>query len=321
MTLSANARLFDLNAADRDVALDAISIDNISDQQLLWIDLTGDDAELKPVAQHLGWPEALQQMVPGTTPEVRTCGDAFLVRVIASRNEGSLIFNGIVLTIIAGSNYVVSIHAEPIPFIDELREREVGNSDLGVLSADSFVASLLDWHLGTYFDAVSDFEAADERLETAILDDTHHPCLQTLRSLRKAASRLRRMLSAHRGVFSALARPDFRPSAERESNEHFLTLDTHFQRALDAVEGTREIVIGSFELFSNQTALRTNDVVRVLTFVTVLIGVLAVVAGALGMNFEAPIFKTGMTGLTVAIVLMVAIAAVGVALAKWRDWI
>ena len=69
MTLSANARLFDLNAADRDVALDAISIDNISDQQLLWIDLTGDDAELKPVAQHLGWPEALQQMVPGTTPE------------------------------------------------------------------------------------------------------------------------------------------------------------------------------------------------------------------------------------------------------------
>ena len=41
MTLSANARLFDLNAADRDVALDAISIDNISDQQVLWIDLTG----------------------------------------------------------------------------------------------------------------------------------------------------------------------------------------------------------------------------------------------------------------------------------------
>ncbi|HEY5850147.1 MAG TPA: CorA family divalent cation transporter [Lysobacter sp.] len=321
MALSANARLFDVNAADRDVALDAISIDSITEQQLLWIDLTGNDADLKPVAQHLGWPEALRQMVPGNTPEVRTCGDAFMVRVIASRHEGGLIFNGIVLTIVAGSNYVVSIHAEPIAFIDELREREVGNSDLGVLSADSFVASLLDWHLGTYFDAVSDFEAADERLETAILDDTHHHCLQTLSSLRKAASRLRRMLAAHRGVFSALARPDFRPSAERESNEHFLTLDTHFQRALDAVEGTREIVIGSFELFSNQTALRTNDVVRVLTFVTVLIGVLAVVAGALGMNFEAPIFKTGMTGLTVAIVLMVAIAVAGVGLAKWRDWI
>ncbi len=321
MERSENSRLFDVNAADRDVALDDISIDDISDQQLLWIDLTGDDAELGPIGRQLGWPAALSDMVAGTNPEVRTCGDAFLVRVVASRHDGGLVFNGIVLTIIAGRNYVVSVHAESIPFIEELRQREVGSSDLGVLSADSFVASLLDWHLGTYFDAVSDFEAADERLETAILDDTDHHCLQTLRGLRKAASRLRRMLSAHRTVFSALARPDFRPSAERESNEHFLTLDTHFQRALDAVEGTREIVIGSFELFSNQTALRTNDVVRVLTFVTVLIGVLAVVAGALGMNFEAPIFKTGMTGLTVAIAGMLAVAAIGVVLAKWRDWI
>jgi magnesium transporter len=315
-------RLFDLNGEDRDVALEAVSLDNISDDQLLWIDLAGQQVrDLPRVAQQLKWPDGLAGMLSGTTPQLRMFGDTFLVTVVAARNDGQLRFSGTVLSIVAGRNYVVSVHPEPIDFIQELQQREAGNSEIGVLSAQSFVASLLDWHLGSYFEAVSDFEAADERLETGILDGRHRDCLHSMRELRKAASRLRRMLSAHRGVFSAMARPDFLPSAGEESNEHYRTLDGHYHRAWDAVEGTREIVIGSFELFSNQTALRTNDVVRGLTFVTVLIGVLAVIAGVLGMNFEAPIFKTGMTGLLVAIAVMLALAAAGVVIAKWREWI
>ena len=43
------------------------------------------------------------------------------------------------------------------------------------------------------------------------------------------------------------------------------------------VRDLRELVIGSFELFSNQTALRTNDSMRLLTFVTVVTGVIFVV--------------------------------------------
>lgn len=315
-------RLFDLNGDDKDIALDSVSLDNISDEQLLWIDLTGPRVrDLPRVAQQLGWPAELAGMLSGTSPQLRVFGTTFVVTVVAARNDGQLQFSGMVLTIVAGHNYVVSIHPDTIDFISELQQREAGNSDIGVLSAQSFVASLLDWHLGSYFDAVSDFEAADERLETGILAGNHRDCLHSLRELRKTASRLRRMMAAHRGVFSAMARPDFLPSAGEQSNGHYLTLDEHYQRALDAVEATRDIVIGTFELFSNQTALRTNDVVRGLTFVTVLIGGLAVIAGVLGMNFEAPIFKTGMTGLLVAIGAMLVLSVAGVVVARWRDWI
>jgi len=128
------------------------------------------------------------------------------------------------------------------------------------------------------------------------------------------------MMSAHRAVFAAMDRPDFRPSADGAVNEHFQTLDVHFQRAMDAVEGTREMVIGSFELFSNQTALRTNDVIRVLTVVTALMGGLAVIAGVLGMNFNLPIFETGWPGFAIAVGSMLVLAVAGLVLARWRRW-
>jgi magnesium transporter len=307
-----------------DIKLDAVDLSALDDQALLWVDLTGNsEHHLQEIAAALELDAAQLEGFRDTSaaPELRTGKSSFFVRVIAVRHEGNLTFNGTVLSLMAGANYVISAHPCPISFLDELREREAEDSDLGALSADSFVASILDWQVNSYFEAVSHFETATERLETAILDERDSHCLTNLRGLRKAASRLRRMLSAHRPVFAAMDRPDFRPSADGAVNRHFQTLDLHFERAMDAVEGTREMVIGSFELFSNQTALRTNDVIRVLTVVTALMGGLAVIAGALGMNFKMPFFETGWVGFAVAVGGMLLLAAGSLVLARWRKWI
>ena len=323
MSLITKCRLFDVDAKDCDINLESIRPDDLAESQLLWIDMTGATPDaVSRLGLQLGWKDnaAAAFHHPGMSPQLYNFGDTFFVRVVAVQHGGSLQFDGIVLSIMAGPNYVVTAHAEPIEFIEQLQKRGRSDSDIGTLSSDSFTASLLDWHLGSYFDAVSTFEAADERLEADIFDNQRSNCLQGLRDLRKAASRLRRMLSAHRAVFAGLARPDFRPTADSEANQHFLTIGGNFHRAMDAVENTRDIVIGSFELFSNQTALRTNEIIRILTFVTVLIGVLAVIAGVLGMNFEAPFFRTGVRGFLVAVTAMLVFAIAGLLIARWRRW-
>ena len=67
-------------------------------------------------------------------------------------------------------------------------------------------------------------------------------------------------------------------------------------RAAFMVENARDLVVGSFELFTSRTAQRTNVSMRRLTFMTALLGVLAVSAGVLGINFDAPMFKAGNVG-------------------------
>ena len=73
---------------------------------------------------------------------------------------------------------------------------------------------------------------------------------------------------------------------------HFGALDTRFERAMDMVENAPDLVIGSFELLSSRTGIEANNAMRTLTFATVVTGVLAVVAGVLGMNFDASVFNT-----------------------------
>lgn len=315
-------RLFDSKGTVESIDLDSADLSKLEEHQLLWIDLEGGEGLISEVIRRLALDEDLLKSFcdRSASPQLLVHNGSFFVRVVAVRHDGQLAFNGKVLSILTGKNFVITLHAEPIEFLAELREREADDPGLGMLSADSFTASLLDWHLNTYFDAVAAFESADERLETQILDDRHDRCLGSLRGLRKGASRLRRMLSAHRPLFAAIARPDFRPAADGEVNRHFQTVDTHFQRTVDAVESTREVVIGSFELFSNQTALRTNAVMRALTILTALMGGLAVVAGVLGMNFKAPFFDTGLVGFIVSLVVMAILTIAGLVLARWRKW-
>ncbi|RZA34185.1 MAG: hypothetical protein EOP92_16965, partial [Lysobacteraceae bacterium] len=286
------AILFDADGGDR-VLSDAEELPTaeLKAGQLLWVDLhAAAEHELRRIAQRLSLPSDAVASALGneTNPALHNCGSCFWVRVIVAREAPGLEFSGDALTLVAGKNLVVTLHRQPLAFIDALRERESAQGDIGALGAASFAASLLDWHLSSYFDAVSRFEMAVERLEVDILRGRHAPCLEELRDLRKAASRLRRMLAPHRVVFAGLARPDFRPGEEEATNGHFHALERTYERAMDMVENARDLVVGSFELFSSQTALVTNESMRTLTFATVVIGLLAVIAGVLGMNFQTP---------------------------------
>ena len=319
------ATLFDADQGDRIIKeVTAHAADALSERQLLWIDLLCPaEPELRSLAASLSLPDAsiIGALDGGTNPVLHDCGDYFWLRAVAVHDEPGAGFQGGVLVLIAGKNLVVSIHQQPIEFIEQLRKRDSARSDIGALGAASFTASLLDWHLSTYFQAVSRFEMEVERLEVDILSDQPRECLAELRALRKAASRLRRMLAPHRTVFAGLARPDFRPTEEDRTDGHFLALERNYERAMDMVENARDLVVGSFELFSSQTALVTNESMRTLTFATVVIGMLAVIAGILGMNFETPFFKAGTLGFTVAAGAMLLLAAAAILVGRKRGWL
>ena len=199
-------------------ALDSFDAGRLQDQQLLWIDVGCDDADLLDgIGRKLGLPDAaiaaLQRL--DSTPRLDNHGDCFALQAVAVEHEGALKFTGTVLGIAAGPNFVLSVHHRPIAFIEQLRERERGESELGALGAESFTASLLDWQLSTYFEAVSDFEAAVERLEVEILSDqaarvparTCASCDAAPRACGGCSRRIARCSPAWPGPISARAVP------------------------------------------------------------------------------------------------------------------
>lgn len=318
------AMLFDAQRGNREIDADDLLRQERSSDQLVWVDLEDPrEEDVRELAKRLSWPSAAVEGYLGTdtNPTLENCGKCFWLRVVAVADTPGHEFTGTVLTIVAGSNFVATLHRAPVEFLETFRQGTSSKGGVGALGSGSFVAALLEWHLGTYFEAVSRFELAVERLEVEVLSTEPRDCLAELRLLRKGASRLRRMLAPHRIVFTALSRPDFRPEEDEVTDRHFRVLDTHYERAMDMVENARDLVVGSFELFSSQTALAANETMKVLTFVTVVVGVLAVIGGVLGMNFEAPFFKTGVMGFSVAVALMLILAGISVFLGRKRRWI
>jgi magnesium transporter len=323
------ATLYDADGDDHDLELDAIDPSTLTERQLLWVDVEDDDNDeadpaLRQLVQRFELDEDVLQLLQDASGAARlqNFGGWFLAQVIAVEHAGQLRFKPRPLAIVCGRNFVISVHRGPITFIEQLRDRERADTALGSLSAESFTASLLDWVVESYLHAVSDFEVAVDRLEVTLLG--HHKqrnVLPELAVLRRSASRLRRMLSAQRSVFGALARPDFRPDEDGVADKHFRSLEQRYQRAMDAVDNTRELVVGSFELFTTRTAQRTNETMRVLTFVTVLLGSLAVIAGVMGMNFKAKIFDLGEVGFWTTVAVMAGIILVATGVARWRRWL
>jgi Mg2+ and Co2+ transporter CorA len=320
--------LFDADGADRMLDPGAIDRTALSERTLLWVDVDledgdGTDPVVLDLARRLQLGDEGEHLLATLNGgvQLRNIGDWFLVQVVAVEHVGQLKFSGRPLAIVCGENFVVSLHHGAIAFIEQLRDRERADTRIGSLSAEGFTASLLDWMVESYLHAVSDFEAAVDRLEVAVLASrVDRDSLPQLAELRRGASRLRRMLAPHRSVFGALARPDFRPDEQGVADRQFRALEQRFERAMDAVEIARDLVVGSFDLFTTRTAQRTNDTMRALTFVTVLLGSLAMIAGALGMNFKAGFFDSADTGFWTAIGAMAGIVVVAVSIARWRRW-
>jgi magnesium transporter len=322
------ATLFDADGADQDLDLDAIDPSTLTERQLLWVDVEDDDNDqadppLRRLVERFELSEDALQLLQDASGAARlqNFGDWFLAQVIAVEHSGQLRFKPRPLAIVCGRNFVISVHRGPIEFIEQLRDRERADTALGSLSAESFTASLLDWVVESYLHAVSDFEMAVDRLEVTLLGhQKQRNVLPELAVLRRSASHLRRMLSTQRSVFGALARPDFRPDEDGVADKHFRSLEQRYHRALDSVDNTRELVVGSFELFTTRTAQRTNNTMRVLTVVTVVLGLMGVIARVLGTNFKAAVFNQGEVGFWTMIGSMLGIVIIAGGIARWRRW-
>ena len=106
--------------------------------------------------------------------------------------------------------------------------------------------------------------------------------------MRRRIGLIRRTLAPHRVAFAALARPDM--ALHEELGEPWPGLTDRLDRALDAVENLRDLLLGTFEIYMGRTAQDANDTMKVLTLLSAVLLPGVVLAGVMGMNFKLSFF-------------------------------
>ena len=308
------------DGSDREVDMRDEAIKHIRDDQLLWIDITGDDDEdLKVIRAALDLDdsvaEALSQRL--RIPDASVLTDSVQLILFWLEHEG--LDEPVPIQVVAGKGWVVTRHAEPLARLDQQREKVTDQREIGSLRSVEFVAAILDWHLDAVFEVAEHLERAVDRLDEQALS-TDRDLLGRLVAMRQRIARARRIAGLHTDVYAEIARPDFLPELEDRDTALLTQAADRLDRAIAAIASVREMLIGTFDVHMTRTAQRTNDIMRVLTWTSVILLPAVVVAGIMGMNFDVWLFERAEL-FWVVIGFMVATGVVTLLIARWRGWL
>ncbi len=288
--------LYDADGSDKEIDLEENILEKLNDKQLLWVNILERDEEtVKHVTRKLHLEKVPLKGILRVSerPKIFKFKDYyhFFIISVEMDEQGSL--RPIPIDFLVGENFVITVHEGDVNYLQEFASREKSENNIGELDAESFVGTMLDLHIVSYFRVLEDIEETVDRMDDRILqkDLRDEEFLNQMVRLRSNVSRLRRWFLPHRDIFYALSRPDFKRIAESDSFENFQALNSHFESAVDAIESSRDTVLSLFDLFTTKSSHNMNNQIRRLTFVTIIVGGLGAIAGIWGMNFEVEYFK------------------------------
>lgn len=322
--MAIRAYLYDATATDREVTLTAQTATELHDKQLLWIDVAEfEEDELRVLASQLSLQrETLYTLLQtGRRPRLDhySAYSQFNIQTIQQTNGKYILVE---VDFIIGANLIVTVHRKPVSFLDSFDQRVKGDSDLGELDAPAFLAGLLDWHVTSYFRLLEELELEVDKIDAHALRPRHsRDLLAELAKVRQRVAFVRRVLTPHREVYAAMSRPDFQVIANSSSSPHFHNLADRLDRAIEAMENARELLVGSFDIFTTQTTLRTNEIIKVLTIVSFVWFPASVIVGIATLLLKTPVNPFASGGFWVMIGVILGIALSTIALARWKRWI
>jgi Mg2+ and Co2+ transporter CorA len=318
-----SARLFSADRTDERLELDDALTRRVGSNQLLWLDAVGplDEMVVERLRKRLDLSTSTARALAtlGSRPQIAVHGKHLHVRVLGDPGNGAV--EGGWLDIVVARNLIITAHAETADYLARLDERIKSDATVGRLTAASFAGSLLDAVVTTYFEAVDAIEDRVDELDAkALLASPGEDILGPLVAVRRRIAHVRRALSDHREVYAALAHVDVAEISDKD-DDGFAAVAARFESALDSVDDSRDLLLGSFEVYMSRLAQRTNDTMKILALATVLLLPGSLIAGLLGMNVVVPLSKDDPSSFWL-VVAAIAAFAVFVLVVAWRShWI
>ncbi len=323
------ARLFRSEHPPADAAVAEWPALCLDDANILWVDAHApSEAEFADITRlfHIDPRAAESARQVSRRATVRVFEEQHLVTVLAVQVDeahGSPRITVIELDVFIGRNFLVSLHRRPLPFTDAFDERTVSNPHVGHFDSAYLLYLMLDSLVGDYARAFDQVEDRVEHLEEQLLHEPGRGALHDVTLMRRHLLRLRRLVSPHREAFGTLLAVD-PPLIRQEGLEsYFRDLLGHLDRVIEQLDHTRDVVSGSYNLYISNMSHRTNEQLKVLTFLSAVLLPMTVITGLFGTNFKVPAFEdeTLWPLYYVMLVGMGLVAVVMLAFFRWRRWL
>lgn len=288
--MSLQAAVYDLEGCQPPRVVDADAIPGLltDANALLWVDITGTDVAYERLLREVFQfhPLAIEDTRnQRQRPKVEEYpGYLFTILNAVSLQGDEVTFTE--LDVFAGERYIVTVHMDAQPAIDEARRRVDEVCQLRPMSAAYLLYVLLDVVVDSYFPILEDISDDIEEIGDAIFETPTQDSLQRLFLLKRGLSEMWRVVNQQRDMFLLLMRENSWLVTDEALRFYMRDVYDHLLRIGDNINTFRETATNTVELYMSAVSNRLNQQVNRLTIITMGIGVLAVITGFYGMNFE-----------------------------------
>lgn len=225
------------------------------------------------------------------------------------------------VSLILGSNFVISFQEEESDIFNSIRERiKNGKGRARKLGADYLAYSLLDAIVDHYFIILEKLGERIEDLEDELVTRPEPKILEEIHRLRREMIFLRKSIWPLREIIACLERGE--TSLIQKSTEIYLRdVYDHTIQVMDAVETYRDMLAGMLETYLSSISNKMNEVMKVLTIIATIFIPLTFIVGIYGMNFKFIPELEWRWGYLIIWIIMIIVAVFMIFYFKRKRWI
>jgi len=191
-----------------------------------------------------------------------------------------------------GANYLVSVHDGDSRSIADLRDHATRNQKILSEGPVALLHRIVDTMVDHYRPEIDKLEDRLDALEDEIFGTADPKLIRQILDEKRQVASLRRIVTPQRDVIARLARRDF-VDVSTEMSFRFRDVYDHLVRVADDALMFQDRITGMLDAHLSNVSFRLNEVMKVLTLVTVLFMPPTLVAGIWGMNVPLPHFPGG----------------------------
>jgi magnesium transporter len=190
------------------------------------------------------------------------------------------------VSIILGSNFVISFQESEGDVFDPIRERiRNDRGRIRKLGADYLAYALIDTIVDNYFIILEKLGEKIEDIEEELVTNPAVETLQTIHSLKREMIFLRKSVWPLREVISRLERWES-PLIDKSLDIYLRDVYDHTIQVIDSIETFRDMLSGLLDIYLSSVSNRMNEIMKVLTIIATIAIPLTVITGIYGMNFQ-----------------------------------
>lgn len=189
------------------------------------------------------------------------------------------------LSAVMNQRVLVTHHYQPLGCVTAAREHLDRHAESVRRGPDFVFHHVLDAMVDEYAPVVDRVAGRLDALETRMFKNPTPKLLARLLRLKRVVSSMRKTLILEREVLARLIRGEFSLVDEREV-VYYRNVYDHLVRYTELIESAREMVSDLMETHLSAMSNRLNQVMKVLTMISTIGMVCAVIAGVYGMNFD-----------------------------------